>query len=367
MPTLREWIALANLPPPQVSLYHYLKNQGIVQALFDANQTLLPLTNAQRHYLHAPPWDQIDRSLEIALQHQWHILTIEDSRYPEPLKHIADPPLLLFANGELSLLQTLQIAIVGSRHPTIDGLTAAYEFAKNLSDRGFIITSGLAKGIDTAAHQGALASRQSSTLAVMATGLDRIYPTSNQRLSEQILKQNGLLLPEFLPKTPAYAHHFPRRNRIISGLSSGVFVIEAALQSGSLITARFAAEQGREVFALPGSIHNPLTKGCHHLLREGAQLVETVDDIVQNLQHLLPKALQGTKNEKKLHDKRLNTVQSLDSNQALLLECIGYQATPVDQIIARSALPAAKVATLLTDLVLLDQIKLEPNGYCRCR
>lgn len=211
-----------------------------------------------------------------------HLITLLDARYPEALRAITTPPLALFVRGDASLLAQPQLAVVGARSATPQGLENARAFAAELARRGVLITSGLAIGVDGAAHQGALDAK-SPTIAVCGTGLDRVYPARHKTLAQAILEGGGALVSEFAPGTESIAANFPRRNRIISGLSLGVLVVEASRESGSLITARRASEQGREVFAIPGSIHNPLAKGCHQLIREGAKLVESVDDILLEL------------------------------------------------------------------------------------
>ena len=232
------------------------------------------------------PSDAVLQALDLHLK--WlqvashHLITPDQSTFPEALRHIPDPPFLLFAEGNLAYLQTPGLAIVGSRHASQQGMRNAREFAAALANQGLCINSGLAAGIDTAAHQGALASAGASC-AVVGTGLLQCYPASNQALAQQ-LREKGCLLSEYALNTPAIAANFPRRNRLISGLSLGVLVVEAAAQSGSLITARMALEQGREVFAIPGSIHSPQAKGCHQLIREGAKLVENSQHIMEELQ-----------------------------------------------------------------------------------
>lgn len=211
-----------------------------------------------------------------------HILMRGDPEYPALLNEVVDAPPVLYLEGELKLLERPQIALVGSRHASHQGLSNAKAFAKELAAAGFVVTSGLALGIDGAAHQGAL-DVQGHTLAVLGTGLERLYPQRHQSLARQIVEQGGALLSELPLQTPPQASNFPRRNRLISGLSLGVLVVEASLASGSLITARLAAEQGREVFAIPGSIHHTGAKGCHQLIREGACLVESVADILDAL------------------------------------------------------------------------------------
>lgn len=211
-----------------------------------------------------------------------HILMRGDPQYPALLNEVADAPPVLYLEGALELLERPQIALVGSRHASHQGLSNAKAFAKELAAAGFVVTSGLALGIDGAAHHGALEAR-GHTLAVLGTGLERLYPQRHQALARQMLEQGGALVSEFPLQTPPQASNFPRRNRLISGLSLGVLVVEAGLASGSLITARLAAEQGREVFAIPGSIHHAGAKGCHQLIREGACLVESVADILDAL------------------------------------------------------------------------------------
>lgn len=229
-----------------------------------------------------------DLARQVALTLDWlstpqhHILTLHDADYPPALRHIPDPPLLLYLNGRRELLGTPMIAVVGSRNASTQGRANAEGFAESLSRAGLCVVSGMALGIDTAAHEGALRG-PGSTIAVIGTGPDRVYPARNRALAHRIA-ETGCILSEYALGTPPIAANFPRRNRIISGLAAGVLVVEAAAQSGSLITAQMAAEQGREVFAMPGSIHSALAKGCHQLIREGAQLVETVDEVLQALQ-----------------------------------------------------------------------------------
>ncbi len=216
-----------------------------------------------------------------------HILTIDDARYPELLKIVDDAPMILFVEGNPSILSAPQLGMVGSRHPTKEGEQNAYEFSKALSQYGIVITSGLAMGIDTYAHKGC-ADFNRPTIAVLGTGLNKIYPQQNQILSQEIVEKGGCLVSEFPLLTPPIANNFPKRNRIIAGLSLGVLVVEAAKQSGSLITARMAGEYSREVFAIPSSIHNPQSKGCHLLIRQGAKLVENVGDIYEEFKYWLP-------------------------------------------------------------------------------
>lgn len=225
-----------------------------------------------------------DRALRWQEQSDCHILLHDGSGYPGLLSETAGAPPLLFVQGSLQLLQQPQLAIIGSRHASPAGEQLAFEFAKSMAASGCCITSGLALGIDSAAHRGALAG-QGATLAVVGTGLQQTYPRRNQALREQMIAAGGALVSELPLDAGPQAHHFPRRNRIISGLSLGVLVVEAGVASGSLITARYAAEQGRDVFAIPGSVHYPGSKGCHQLIREGAVLVECVQDILEQWRH----------------------------------------------------------------------------------
>jgi DNA processing protein len=258
--------------------------------------------------------------------------------------------------GDRALLARPQLAVVGSRNPTPVGRQNATAFARALAQAGLGITSGLALGIDTAAHQGAL-DAGGTTLAVAGTGLDRVYPPRNRALAHAIAAR-GALVSEFAVGAGPRAEHFPRRNRLISGMSLGVLVVEAALQSGSLITARLAGEQGREVFALPGSIHSPLARGCHALIRQGAKLVETAQHILEELGPLARAATTAA-----APDRRL--VPGLAPLEAQLLECLGYEATHIDALIERSGLTPDAVSSILLALELRGVVLAGPAGYQR--
>lgn len=258
---------------------------GSPAAIFRAGHAALAahVPAAQAAALCAPISSELARQVELTLawlsQANHHLLTLHDADYPDALRHIPDPPLLLYLNGQRALLSSPMIAVVGSRNASTQGRANAEAFAESLSHAGLCVVSGMALGIDTAAHEGALRG-PGSTIAVIGTGADRVYPARNRALAHRIAEE-GCILSEYALGTPPVASNFPRRNRIISGLAAGVLVVEAAAQSGSLITAQLAAEQGREVFALPGSIHSALAKGCHQLIREGAHLVETVDEVLE--------------------------------------------------------------------------------------
>ncbi len=281
-----------------------------------------------------------------------HLLTWEDSDYPGLLKEISDPPAVLYGLGQLSCFKQPSIAIVGSRKPSVTGSETARRFAVALAKSDLTIVSGLALGIDAQAHGGCLEAK-GKTIAVMGTGIDLIYPRKHRSLANDI-RQTGLILSEFPLGTPPAAGHFPRRNRIISGLSLATLVVEAAIKSGSLITARLALEQNREVLAIPGSILNPQARGCHFLLQQGAKLVTSVQDIMEELR-LDSKQVEQT-----------NASLSLATDNQNLVKCIGFEITSVDQILTRSGLGIEEVVSSLATLELQGIIKAVPGGYMRC-
>jgi DNA processing protein len=285
------------------------------------------------------------------------LLTLSDSDYPALLRQIDDPPPVLYLIGNRELLHQPQLAVVGSRNPTPSGLGNAREFARALASAGLCITSGLATGVDGAAHEGALAG--GTTIAVLGTGPDRIYPAVHHDLAHRIA-ESGLLVSEFPPGTPARAEHFPRRNRLISGLSLGTLVVEAAPHSGSLITARLAIEQGREVFAIPGSIHNPQARGCHALIRQGAKLVESAQDIVEELGSLLG-SLEPIAHTSDTPvpptDDRLQ-----DPDYQNLMDALGYDPVSIDELITRTGLTAETVSSMLLLLELEGHVSSAPGG-----
>lgn len=277
-----------------------------------------------------------------------HVVTLGDVAYPQPLLETADPPILLYAKGDLTLLQRRAIAIVGSRNATPQGIDNAYAFARALSSEGFPVVSGLALGIDTAAHRGGLEG-PGKTVAVLGTGIDVVYPARNHTLAHRIAAE-GCIVSEFPLGTPSKAFNFPRRNRLISGLSCGCLVVEAAMQSGSLITARLAGEQGRDVFAIPGSIHSPLSKGCHALIKQGAKLVDSAADILDELGvATLPCAANPMP-------------QAEGATHRGFLEHLGYDACDVDTLSGRSGLTPAAVSAMLLELELGGQVVCLPGG-----
>jgi DNA processing protein len=277
-----------------------------------------------------------------------HIVTLADSEYPQALLNISDPPLLLYVKGRLDLLNNSALAIVGSRNATPQGINNAEAFAKSLSDAGLCIISGLAHGIDAAAHRGALLG-QGCSIAVVGTGLDKVYPAANRDLAHA-LAQHGTLISEFPLGTPPLATNFPRRNRLISGMSLGCLVVEASLQSGSLITARLALEQGREVFAIPGSIHSPQSKGCHALLKQGAKLVEVAQDILEELGGLISST-----------NRSISSTAQENANPALL-EQLGFDPVDVDTLSLRCGLTIAELSAMLLTLELDGSISVLPGG-----
>lgn len=295
------------------------------------------------------------------LEHPKHqLITLTDKDYPQLLQQTDAPPPLLFLIGDRELLHQPQLAIVGSRNPTSTGLDNAHEFARCLAGAGLCITSGLAQGIDGAAHTGAL--KSGSTIAVMGTGLDRIYPGSHRDLAHKIA-ENALLISEFPPGTQARPENFPRRNRIISGLSVGALVVEATLQSGSLITARLSSEQGREVFAIPGSIHNPQARGCHALIRQGAKLVESAQDIIEELGALFGSLQSPITSSEQIVNQ---DTEKNDPEYALLHQALGYDPISVDELITRTGLTAEAVSSMLLLLELEGHVSSAPGGYyCR--
>ena len=289
------------------------------------------------------------------------LVTWGSAAYPPLLGRIADAPLVLFAVGDVSLLVRPQLAMVGARNPTAIGRETALRFAGHLARAGLAITSGLALGIDAASHRGAL-DAGGGTIAVLGSGPDRVYPAENAALARDIAA-SGLLVSEFPPVTPPRPENFPRRNRIISGLSLGTLVVEAAVHSGSLITARLAAEQGREVFAIPGSIHSALSKGCHRLIREGAKLVETAADV---LSELPPFSASTREPAAELADEQRDFAPRLDKDYEILLDALGYEPASVDTLVARTGLTADVVASMLLILELEGRIAQQPGGiFCR--
>jgi len=334
-----------------------------LSAILEQCSDLSTLFDAKNHCQVMPgtaDWRAVDKDLKWGQNPDCTILSFKNVLYPRLLKEISNAPPVLFVRGNIKLLERLQIAMVGSRNPTSAGAETAMQFAEYFSKVGFTITSGLAVGIDAAAHQGALLGN-GSTIAVVAHGLDSVYPAVHRDLTTQIIEGGGALVSEFPIGVGALAGHFPRRNRIISGLSVGTLVVEAALNSGSLITAKQALEQGREVFAIPGSIHSPLAKGCHGLIRQGAKLVETAKDVLEELDSLMKYVMQPERTV----SKDAKTSVALGAPYETLLREVGYECTPLDLVVLRSGLTAQKVSSMLLELELQGQVVSVPGGYAR--
>ncbi|WP_262964420.1 DNA-processing protein DprA [Methylobacter psychrophilus] len=328
--------------------------------LFTESASALSALGLKSDIIHAiknPDWTIIDYDISWLEQKNNLAITFNDTNYPLQLKEIADPPPILFVRGNPDLLALPQIAIVGSRNPSSLGEETAFNFAKTLCRHGFVITSGLALGIDAASHRGAL-NAQGFTIAVAGTGLDRVYPARHKDLATEIVT-TGAMISEFPPGTTAKANHFPRRNRIISGLCQGLLVVEAAKQSGSLITARMALEQNREVFAIPGSIHNPLARGCNALIRNGAKLVETTQDILEELNQYY------SQDEKLLSFTMEST---LDPEQETLLNHVMFSPTSIDSLVENTGESVEVISSMLLILELQGYLEATAGGcYMRVK
>ena len=314
-----------------------------------------------RAQLRTPNWPLVESDLRWLEMPRHHLLRRDQPAYPERLAILPGAPPLLFVKGDPEVLRQPAVAIVGSRNPSGHGRRVAGDFAGELVRYGLVITSGLAVGIDAAAHRGALAAGGLS-VAVCGTGLDTVYPRSHARLADELATE-GALVSEWPPGTPALPAHFPRRNRIISGLTLGTLVVEAAVRSGSLITARLAAEQGREVFAIPGSIDNPLARGCHALIRQGAKLVESTADILEELPAQLGRA-------QSLQPESLPTevAPSADPAAQVLLDALGHASASLDELVERAGLTPQTLSSMLLTMELQGLVEVLPGGrYGRLR
>lgn len=352
-PHIADWLILLRAPGigPRTLLRLLERHSSATEAVAQARNSS-DLASATREWLNAPDGALIEADLRWLDQANTHALCWDDPRYPKALREIADPPAILFVRGDPALLSRPQLAIIGSRNPSAQGKQTAYQFARHLASPELCITSGLALGIDAAAHQGAL-DAEGPTIAVMGTGPDRVYPARNRDLAIRIA-EHGALISEFPIGTGPNPGHFPRRNRIISGLSLGTLVVEAGVESGSLITARLAAEQGREVFAIPGSIHNPMSKGCHRLIKEGAKLVECADDILTELPFGQVAAAAV-----------LSEDLDLDAETRQILDLLSASPAHIDTLIAHSRLPAETISSILVVLELHNLVSSSGGLYCR--
>ena len=317
--------------------------------------TLPSLFRHQPSLFLSPSDPRVEANCRWAEEPNHHILTLASPDYPAQLAEISSPPLVLFVIGDKTLLSQPQLAIVGSRVPSQQGIVNAGAFTQAIAEAGWVITSGMADGIDGVCHRMALGLGK-PTIAVLGTGVDIAYPRLHTELAREI-GAKGALISEFALGTPPRAEHFPRRNRIISGLSAGVLVVEATQKSGSLITARFAAEQGREVFAIPGSIHNPKARGCHILLKDGAALVETAEDITRELTQW-KRPISST-----FHPQI--PPPRLDNDQQVLVNTLGDAVTSLDLLVARSGYSVASVMATMTRLELTGIVERTPGGYVR--
>lgn len=356
---LAAWLRLLNVPGAgRQQVRHVLAEYGSVQAVLAA-----PRSQWRQYFgeAGAAALEAGDERLQADIERAraWlaesadrHWLTLGDPRYPDALLQTADPPLLLYLQGRVELLRTRCLAIVGSRNPTAQGADNARGFAEHLARGGYTIVSGMALGIDAAAHRGALAAGN-GTIAVVGTGLDRVYPRGNRDLAHRIA-ESGLLVSEFPFGTPPLQPNFPQRNRIIAGLSLGTLVVEAALQSGSLITAAQAADANREVFAIPGSIHSPQSRGCHALIKQGAKLVETAQDVVDELGDLFS-AAPPTASAPAL-------APALSASTDPVLEAMGYESIGLDALLARTGLATGALSARLLELELAGQVARLPGG-----
>ncbi len=349
------WLALGQVPGlGSVGMRRLLARFGGPQAIYAMPYALLATVATEavaRDIANGVVEARIDASRRWLEHPDHHLVTLADADYPPLLLQIPDPPVMLFVNGRRDLPARAALAVVGSRNASAQGVRDAEAFARELSDAGLLIVSGLALGIDAAAHRGGLAGR-GATLAVIGTGPDMVYPASNRLLARRIAEEASII-SEFSPGTPPHAANFPRRNRILSGLSLGCLVVEATLNSGSLITARLAAEQGREVFALPGSIHSPLSRGGHALIRQGARLVEAARDILEELRWgdmaTAPAA-------------RETTAHAGVDGDDVLWQAMGHAPVAIDVLIERSGLTAQTVSAMLLERELAGQVACLPGG-----
>lgn len=360
--TDRQWLTLAQLPRfslTKLAIILQTNNLQVADLFAIDNEQLqfIGFSDVQAQRLLNPDMYLLDKSTQWLCQPQNMLICVDSELYPQPLLQTDKPPILLYGSGDMQLLNTHQLAIVGSRNPSAAGKQNAKYFAQGLSQSGWTVTSGLALGIDGLAHEGVLQAN-GRTIAVLGTGLNNIYPKRHNNMARRILDQSGALVSEFAPDTPARPENFPRRNRIISGMSLGTLIIEAAIKSGSLITARYAIEQNRDVFAVPGNIHNILSKGCHYLIKQGAKLVESVSDINEEYQHLALNFLNTQQN-----DLQKSARQSLASDK--LLDSVEFETTPLDLVVERCGMPVAEVMSQLLEYELRGLVIAVPGGYLK--
>lgn len=351
--SLGHWLRLTLIPGIGSETQRKLLSAfGLPDAVFSASRNDLRDVVGDRSaalLLETDNRDLVHAASEWANSEDRHIVTLADSAYPQALLEISDPPTLIYVRGRLELMNRPALAIVGSRNPTPQGIQNAERFASAFADAGLVIASGLALGIDAAAHRGALATR-GDTVAFIGTGIDRIYPARNRELALEI-GAKGAIVSEFPLGTPVTAFNFPKRNRLISGFSRGVLVVEAAIESGSLITARLSGEQGREVFAIPGSIHSPQSRGCHHLIKQGAKLVETAQDVLEELNWKPVLRASSSVQETQV-------LAEITEEQHRLLVIMGFDPCGLDDLAERSGLTADTLSVML--------LHLELDGHVAC-
>ncbi|HEY9446225.1 MAG TPA: DNA-processing protein DprA [Burkholderiales bacterium] len=347
-PDLEPWLRLVLVPGmSDDAVRRLLVAYGSPQRVLDASPAgvrNIAAASVAAALAKGAPEQRVEDARRWLSEEENHLVTLADEAYPHALLQLTDPPPVIYVKGRIELLNRAAIAVVGSRNATPQGMMTARSFAQALSDAGLSIVSGLALGIDTAAHEGGLSGR-AGTLAVVGTGLDIVYPARNRDLAHRIARE-GALVSEFPLGAPAIANHFPRRNRIISGLARACLVVEAALSSGSLITARLANEQGKDVFAIPGSIHSALSKGCHVLIKQGAKLVDSVQDILEELRVGTP----------------MDAVAPEEDEVHPLLALMAFDPCDVDTLAARSGLAAGDVAALLTRFELEGRVSTLPGA-----
>ena len=355
----RPWLILAHAHIRVSDLRSLLDLFGTADAIVNQPRSRLVetgLSDEKCAAIASPDDAGINAALTWLEDPQHHLVAWGEAAYPEMYAQIPGPPLVLYINGDIDLLHLPALAIIGSRNPTRGGSRNAHDFARYLAGRGFAIASGLAQGIDTAAHQGAL-DAGGKTVAFLGTGIDRVYPASNRKLAHEIAER-GALVSEYPLGAAPEGWHFPERNRLISGLCLGTLVVEAARRSGSLITARLAAEQGREVFALPGSIHNPLARGCHELIRQGAKLVETASDILAELGpltgHMLESTVETTAND--------YPADEADDDYAGLRKLLGHDPVSIDELEKQSGLTIDQLSSMLLILELHGEVESLSGG-----
>ena len=381
---VEDWLALRHAPQltPR-AINSLLEHFGNARAIRDASQSELASFNVSattRRFLARPVSAKYDKDLRWLDDPLNHIIPKSADEYPEQLKNLAGAPIMLFVRGDVSLLSDPQIAIVGARKPTPLGAEYTREFAAAFARKGLVVTSGFAQGVDAYAHRTAVAVN-TPTIAVLGTGVDVCYPRKHRGLAEEIVQNGtlGALVSEFSVGTPPRGENFPQRNRIISGLSLGVLVVEAGYKSGALITARHAAEYGRDVFAIPGSIRNPMAQGCHKLIQQGAKLVQSPDDVFAeiaghiqlDLSEALPEDLELDKESGKEFDKHGGhdgkSDNKLDKKQSKLLELVGYDPVMIDTIVERSQLPVTEVIPVMLILEMKGYIASDNGFYTRIK